>query len=196
MDIFRVEGRQRQDYVYHGFTNTCNVLDANFQPASSEKLYDFKNVRAAGGTGIWRASWNCSGRMTCVAWNISQPGERAFIADGWGQRDWKNSAIGATIPYIVRRCEGPVLKTFISIFEGHEGEPFVRAVKLLDPSGALAVQTTLGADYVLSPLDIGTLRIGASYLTGHFAVASAQEGKLVWTFVQERPPSSRPSTAP
>jgi len=191
VDFFRVEGGQRQDYVYHGFTNTCDLLDTNFQPAPSEKLYDFKNVRVADGAAIWRAAWKCGGTMTCVAWNIGQRGERAFVADGWGQRDWKNSDLGATIPYIVRRCEGDGVKTFISVFEGHEGKPFVRGVRLLDPTGvALVIETELGSDYVMSALDTGQLAVGTSQITGHFAVASVQAGKLVWTFeVRESPHS-------
>jgi hypothetical protein len=200
VDFFRVEGGKRQDYVYHGFTNTCEVLDAGFQPALSEKLHDFKNIRAADGAGIWRATWKCGANMTCVAWNIGQPGERAFVADGWGQRDWKNSDIGATIPYIVRRCEGDGVKTFISVFEGHQGgEPFVRGVKRLDPAGVLVIETALGSDYVMSALDTGTLTVRASgekRITGHFAVAAVQDGKLTWTFVEKgmkTPPATTPS---
>ncbi|MBI5820609.1 MAG: heparinase II/III family protein [Verrucomicrobia bacterium] len=188
VDFFRVEGGKRQDYVYHGFTNTCDVLDASFQPAPSEKLHDFKNIRAADGKGVWRAVWKSNANMTCVAWNIGQPGERAFVADGWGQRDWKNTDIGATIPYIVRRCEGDGVKTFISVFEGHEGaEAFVRGVKLIDPAGVLVIETALGTDYVMSMPDSGTLTVRATKekrITGHFAVAAVQNGKLAWTFVE------------
>ena len=190
VDFFRVEGGKRQDYVYHGFTNTCDVLDLGLQPAPSEKLYDFNNVRAADGLGVWRATWQCGTNMTCIAWNVGQRGERAFVADGWGQRDWKNSDIGATIPYIVRRCEGDGVKTFISVFEGREGgDPFVRSVKLLDPAGVLVVETALGCDYVMSMLEAGTLMVKASpgeqHLTGHFAVASVQNDHLAWTFVEK-----------
>jgi hypothetical protein len=187
VDFFRVEGGKRQDYVYHGFTNTCDVLDLKLEALPAEKLYDFTNVRAADGTGVWRATWKCGGKMTCVAWNIGQPGERVLVADGWGQRDWKNSDIGATIPYIVRRCEGNGVKTFISVFEGHEGgAPFVRRVKLLDPSGMLVIETALGNDYVMSMPDAGTLTVRSSRITGHFAVASVQNGTLAWTFVENR----------
>ena len=190
VDFFRVEGGRRQDYIYHGFTNTCEVLDLKLQAAASQKLYDFKNIRAADGAGVWRATWSCGTNMTCVAWNIGQRGERAWVADGWGQRDWKNSDIGATIPYIVRRCEGDGMKTFISVFEGHEGgEPFVRGVKWLDQSGVLVVETTLGRDYIMSMLDAGTLTVqmppGEQRLTGHFAVASVQDNRLTWSFVEE-----------
>jgi len=186
VDFFRVEGGKRQDYVYHAFTNTCDVLDLKLKPVFAEKLYDFTNVRAAAGAGIWRATWKCGGNMTCVAWNIGQPGERVFVADGWGQRDWKNSDIGATIPYIVRRCEGDSVKTFISVFEGHgAGEPFVRGVKLLEPAGVLVIETALGSDYVMSMTDTGTLTVPASRITGHFAIAAVQNGKLAWTFVEK-----------
>ncbi len=188
VDYFRVEGGKLQDYVYHGFTNTCDVLDVSFQPAPSEKLHDFKNIRAADGKGVWRAVWKSSANMTCVAWNIGQPGERAFVADGWGQRDWKNTDIGATIPYIVRRCEGGGVKTFISLFEGHEGaEAFVRGVKLIDPAGIIAVETALGTDYVMSMPDSGVLTVpapGDKRIKGHFAVAAVQNGKVAWTFVE------------
>ena len=198
VDFFRVEGGQRQDYVYHGGTSAWDVLDLSLQPAVSEKLYDFGNVRAADGAGVWRSTWKYGTNRTCVAWNVGQPGERVRVADGWGQRDWKNSDIGATIPYVVRRCEGEGMRTFISIFEGYEGsEPFVRSVKLLDPSGVLLIETALGQDYVLSMPDTGTLEVptatGAERFTAHFAVVSVRDRKIVWTMTEGAPPSaSRP----
>ncbi|MBI5685892.1 MAG: heparinase II/III family protein [Verrucomicrobia bacterium] len=189
VDFFRVEGGKQQDYVYHGCKEEFQISDSKSQ-ISPASLYDFKNVRAADDTGVWHATWKCNATMTCVAWNIGQPGERVFVADGWGQRDWKNSDIGATIPYIVRRCEGEGVKTFISVFEGHEGQPFVRSVKLIESSGVLLVETALGEDYVMTALDSGVLEVktaaGARRIAGHFAVASVQNGKVVWTFVQEK----------
>jgi len=130
---------------------------------------------------------------TCAAWNVGQPGERAWVADGWGQRDWKNSDIGATIPYIVRRCEGDGAQTFISVFEGYEdGEPLVRGVTLVDPSGTLCIETTVGKDYVMSMLDAGTLEVptsaGQPRIAAHFAVMSVRDQKLAWMFAQETVP--------
>jgi hypothetical protein len=195
VDFFRVEGGKRQDYVYHGVAKTCDVLDLKLRPASSEKLYDFGNVRAADGSCTWRAAWKCGPNMTCVAWNVGRPGERVFVADGWGQRDWKNSDIGATIPYVVRRYEGGGMKTFISVFEAHTGEtPLVRSVKLLEPSGVLVVETPLGRDYVMSQAETGTLDIpgaaGTKRITAHFAVAAVQDGRVVWTVAEPRKPST------
>jgi hypothetical protein len=195
VDFFRVQGGRRQDYVYHGSTSACDVLDLNPRPVSSEKLYDFVNIRAADGNGVWRAKWKCTTNMTCVAWNVGQPGEHARVADGWGQRDWKNSDIGATIPYIVRRCEGDSARTFISVFEGYEGgEPFVRNVKLISPSGVLLVETALGRDYIMSMLDTGTMQVptsaGQKRVAAHFAAVSVQHGKLAWKFTEKTKPFS------
>jgi len=195
VDFFRVEGGQRQDYVYHGAAKTWDVLDLDLQPALAEKPYDFGNVRAADGAGVWRAVWKCGANMACVAWNVGQPDERVFVADGWGQRDWKNSDIGATIPYVVRRGEGGNLKTFISVFEGREGgAPFVRSVKLLEPSAVLLIETALGRDYVMSRLETGALEVplptGKNRITAHFAVVAVQDNKVVWTLAEARKPSS------
>ena len=195
VDFFRVQGGQRQDYVYHASAGACDVFDLSLQSVSSEKLYDFGNLRAADGACVWRTKWKCATNMTCVAWNAGQPGEHAFVADGWGQRDWKNSDIGATIPYIVRRCEGDSVRTFISVFEGYQGsEPFIRNVKLIDPSGVLLVETAIGQDYVMSVLDTESLQVptsaGQERVAAHFAVASVQDGKVAWTFAEESQPSS------
>ena len=65
----------------------------------------------------------------------------------------------------------------------------MRGVKLLDPSGVLVVETALGHDDVMSVLDAGTLTVKAppeeQPITGHFAVASVQNGHLAWTFVEK-----------
>jgi hypothetical protein len=188
VDFFRVHGGAKQDYVFHGAANVTDIegLEAKSQPDA--KLYDFTHIRSADGARVWRATWKSSPTMTTVAWNVGQPGERVFLAEGWGQRDWKNSDIGATLPYVIRRTEGDGSKLFISVFEGHEGEPFVRDVKLDEASGVLLVQTALGTDHVMSRLDAGTLSIRSSAntaaLTGRFAVASLQNGKVIWSFVE------------
>lgn len=126
--------------------------------------------------------------MNCVAWSVGQQGEKVFIADGWGQRDWKNSDIGATIPYIVRRCEGEGEKTFKSVFEGYENdEPFVRNIKLIDKKGIVEVETIIGTDYIVSMPGSGVLKIGKGKnsisLSGHFAAASVQNQRVVWSHI-------------
>ncbi len=186
VDFFRVEGGEIQDYVFHGAEKSCTIYDIDLQPLSSGKLYDFNNVRSGDGSVTWRAVWKSGPDLTCVGWSVGQKGEQAMVADGWGQRDWKNSDIGATVPYIVRRCTGKGVKTFISVFEGYEGEtPFVRKISLIDPSGIIMIETLNGIDYVMAMEGSGILRAGkkrnSKTLKGHFAAASVQKGKLVWS---------------
>jgi hypothetical protein len=189
VDFFRVQGGRQQDYVYHAAASACQVTGLTLAPAPDTPLYDFTNIRTAAGAGVWRATWPAGPKMTAVAWNIGQRGERVFVTDGWGQRDWKNSDLGATLPYIVRRGEGDGAKIFISVFEAHEGiTPFVRGVKMSDDPEVLIVETALGTDTVMSRLSPGTLAVrpdgGEQRLTGRFAVASVQAGKLAWSFVE------------
>ena len=132
--------------------------------------------------------WQAGPALTCVAWNVSQPGERAWLADGWGQRDWKNSDIGTTLPYIVRRTEGTGLKIFASVFEGYAGgTSFVRSVVQRSP-GVLVIETALGTDLVMSDPAGGALslpgEVGGRTVRGRFAVASVQAGKIAWTFTE------------
>jgi hypothetical protein len=123
-------------------------------------------------------------------WAIAQPGERAFVADGWGQRDWKNSDIGATLPYFVRRTTGDGPKLFVSVFEGVEGNnAFVRTVAASVGNTSVRIETADGTDYIVSGMDernsIGVPLDGGEHtLSGRFAAASLHEGKLVWKFAQ------------
>lgn len=186
VDFFRVSGGEQQDYVFHGVSSQCNILDIVLQSLPAGKLYDFRNIRAASGNIVWRSKWQSGRNMTCVAWSVGQQGEQALVADGWGQRDWKNSDIDATIPYIVRRCKGEGVKTFISVFEGYQGEnPFVRNVTLIDPAGIILVETELGQDYLMSMPDTGTMKIHSGSvrqnLKAHFAASSVQNKKLAWS---------------
>jgi hypothetical protein len=188
VDFFRVEGGETQDYVFHGIDTNCEVHDINLQPLTGIPLYDFKNIRSGYGGAIWRTTWKSGQGMNCVAWSAGQQGEQVFVADGWGQRDWKNSDIGATIPYIVRRCKGEGVKTFISLFEGFSGyEPFVRNIKLIDKNGIIEVETLLGTDYIMSMPGTGTLNFGkgknAKNLPGHFAAGSLQNKRMAWSII-------------
>jgi hypothetical protein len=189
VDFFRVQGGRTQDFVYHAAAPTAEIVDRAAQEESAAtKLYDFTRVRALEGEDVWRVSWETGANQTCVAWNVSQPGERAWIADGWGQRDWKNSDVGATLPYIVRRTEGAAPRLFVSVFEGvSDGRAFVRSVAWR-AAGVLAIETALGTDYVTSEPAGGTRVLaadaGGRALAGRFAVASVQAGQVAWTFTE------------
>jgi hypothetical protein len=187
VDFFRVAGGRTQDYVYHASAPACDVVDAAARP-SAATLYDFAPPREIVPAGpAWRARWAAGPDLTAVAWNLPQPGETSFLADGWGQRDWKNSDLGATLPYFVRRTTGGGEKRFVSVFEAHRGtEPFVRGVRLRE-DGVLMVETALGTDLVFEARESGDLVVPAGAverrLTGRFAAASVQAGRIAWEFV-------------
>ncbi len=185
VDCFRVQGGRRQDYVFHGSAPECTILGATVTP-SPIKLYDLDRVRALTSAGVWRATWP-AGPQTAVAWSLPQVGERAFVADGWGQREWKNTDVGATLPYIVRRTESAEIQTFLTVWAAHAGaEPFVRNVERTATNDGLVITTAIGTDYVLCALDTGTLafpRAGqAAPIRARFAVASLRHGQVAWTF--------------
>ncbi|WP_154858319.1 heparinase II/III family protein [Cyclobacterium xiamenense] len=185
VDFFRVAGGEIQDYVFHA---TGEIHEINGIPTSSWKessIYDFSEVKTAEGNHVWVTKWKAGADLTVAAWSVGQLGERVFLANGWGQRDWKNADIGATIPYIVRRTKGKGLKTFMSVFEGFEGNlPFVKNVTCLEGSGIIAIDTLDGRDYIMSCDDSGALAFetakGIQVLTGHFAAASVRNDQLVW----------------
>jgi len=188
VDFFRVEGGDIQDYVFHGIETKCEIHDIDLKTVSSMKLYDFSNIRTADGNRIWRAEWKSGQSMNCMAWSAGQEGETVYVADGWGQRDWKNSDIGATIPYFVRRRMGEGEKLFISVFEGYEGsEPFIRNMRKLDYESIIEVETVLGRDYIMSAGNTGILDIRSGgrriKLSGHIVVASLQNKKMIWNVI-------------
>ena len=194
VDCFEVEGGRTQDFVFHASAPAARIVGGRVAAAPDVKLYDFAAVRSIEDQAGWRATWPGTNGFTCVAWSLPQPGERSFIADGWGQRDWKNSDVGATLPYLVRRTEGAGPKRFVSVFEAHAGaESFVRGVRLDETAGVLVIETALGTDHVLLPGTGGTtelrlpLATGGQVLRGRFAVASVQGGAVRWTFVEPPP---------
>lgn len=189
VDCFEVEGGRTQDFVYHASAAAVRLTDATASATPSLPLYDFTAVRRLEAAGAWRATWTAGRDLTCVAWNLPQAGEQAFVADGWGQRDWRNSDLGTTLPYVVRRTEGEGPKRFVSVFAAHSGpEALVKAVRLDDTAGTLVIETTLGTDFVALPGDDVTLALPAALrapaLRGRFAAASVQSGTVRWTFVE------------
>lgn len=185
VDFFRVDGGQRQDYVFHGSTMDYEINQLQVRP-SDLKLYDFKNIRTGESPTAWNMAWKAGGKMKCIAWSLPQRGEEVFLAEGWGQRDWKNADIGATIPYVVRRCQGGGTKTFVSVFEGYDTEePFVRKVSR-EQNGSLVIDTAIGRDYIFSALDEDSISLPPVLVgkipEGRFVVASVQNNKIIWSF--------------
>ncbi len=194
VDFFRVAGGTTQDFVYHASAPLLE-LGPSAAPPSATPVYDLQHVRTFDGSAVWRTAWSAGPHQTAIAWNVGQPGEQAFVGDGWGQRDWKNSDVGATLPYIVRRTTGPGEKLFVSVFAAAPTDrPFVRSVRSVAP-GTLAIETALGTDFVRSdpagraPAPAPGLPADAS-LGGRFAVVSLKDaaGAVRWQFHEPAAP--------
>lgn len=52
VDFFRVEGGEKQDYVFHGVNNKCELHGLKLHSLTESKLYDFNNVQSADGAVI------------------------------------------------------------------------------------------------------------------------------------------------
>jgi len=143
LDVFRVLGGEQRDYLFHGPNNEYRVGGMGLAPwagdAASIGYAALKNVRTATGSAPWKISWELPDQRSFTAWSPGGVGEQVFIGEGWGQRDWKNSDRGATLPYVMRRLTGDEPSVFISVFEGSKsGEECVRSVRSLKVAGDLA----------------------------------------------------------
>ncbi len=119
------------------------------------------------GGAPWRMAWTWEDGYRLDALFPGAPGERVLIGDGWGQRDHRNSDVGATLPYVIRRRNGDALDVFTAVFAGApEGMTAATAVERLPlsddaPEGAvaLAVQTPDGLDIIVSMLDAAGISV-------------------------------------
>lgn len=117
-----------------------------------------RNAREADGRDPWSATWTLDDGYTFSALMPGSAREKVTVGEGWGQRDHRNSDVGATLPYLVRSCRGEGLDQFVTVFAGAaKGRMPVQAVRLLPlPAGAPAdavaaeVQTTSGTDVLVS----------------------------------------------
>ncbi len=150
-----------------------------------------ENVRSSEEAVPCALTWKMDDEVSFAAHWTGVQGETFLLGDGWGQRDYRNSDVGATLPYIIRRRPASDRPTvFVSLFEGFApGKAIVKALKPIDvPSAesdntvAFAVETDAGADYLVSCLEPRPVKLetsaGPLEMTGRFAVVSVRDGKL------------------
>lgn len=179
-DFFYVKGGLYQDYLFHTNKLHYSIQDLDLTSLPNESFYLIENLKKGRSEDIWQLSWELSERMSATAWMIPEEIEEVFIGDGWGQRDWKNSDKGTTIPYVVRRTKGHDLHRFIAIYDGHATQnPFVKSVQMVDD--VLEVETRVGTDYLYLSREKNTGKKHQGHdLEGHFAALSVQNGQVIW----------------
>ncbi|MEN6303373.1 MAG: heparinase II/III family protein [Armatimonadia bacterium] len=168
-------------------TPTWTKVEATF--ALSDSRLKLENAREASGGEPWQATWTLDDGYTFTAMAPGNSRETVTVADGWGQRDHRNSDVGSKLPYIVRTCKGKGLDQFVTVFTGAaKGQALVTGVRVLPlPAGAprdavaVEVQTTAGTDLVVSmltpqPLSL-TTALGPVLTDGRLAAVIGEAGK-------------------
>ena len=178
IDLFRVAGGKERTYVFHGPGKDYRVeglaIDSTTAaerpmpaavPSDKAKLVD---LRHADGRAPWRILWSLEKNYQFQVLAPGQADEVVSIGQGWGQRDYRNSDRGTTLPYVLRqRSRSAGSDLFISVFEGSvKDRALVESVKRIPlPAGApenavvLAIQTREGVDLIVSQVTPQTLSV-------------------------------------
>jgi hypothetical protein len=152
---------------------------------------DLENLKVSDAAADWHMTWKMGDGFAFSALWSDPAGCRTMVGDGWGQRDYRNSDVGATLPYIVRRSPGSNGPTvFVTAFEGYvPGQALVKSIRALPVSDgdrantvAVEVQTQTGTDFLVSSLEARSVRldlpVGTLETDGRFAVVSLENGAV------------------
>jgi hypothetical protein len=190
LDIFRVQGGQKHQYVFHGPGNAYELATPSLETVGKVEGLDLEKIRASSEAGKWLATWKLDTTSFRALWD-NEPGERSLVGDGWGQRDFRNSDVGALLPYFVReRVNGAAPSAYVTVFEGAaEGAEVVRGLRRLAVPEALAgdvlavaVDTAGGTDTFVSCLRPVEVKLetsqGTIVVNGRFGAVSVRGGKV------------------
>jgi hypothetical protein len=196
IDIFRVQGGRQHDYIFHGPNNAYQIVGPSLKPWRLErsKSLDLANLRGSDESAPWRVTWKIDATTRFHALWPTAAGELSLLGDGWGQRDYRNTDIGALLPYIVRRLPSAAPPTvFVTAFEAcPEGQESVRSLRQLpvptaeaENTVALALETKRGVDYLIScgearPIVLPT-PTGSLTVNGRFTLVRTEGGRVLKT---------------
>ncbi|MDD4099170.1 MAG: heparinase II/III family protein, partial [Lentisphaeria bacterium] len=131
LDVFRAQGGERRDYLFHGPSHDYVLEGATCPPPDPDNPAAPRNT---GAKGPWKATWKITDAYRFAAYSPGHPGETLLIADEWGQRNHRNNDRGATLPYFFRRRTGDQLDAFVQVFAGfEEGRELVQSVTVATP---------------------------------------------------------------
>jgi hypothetical protein len=192
VDIFRTGGGQTRDYIFHGPHSNYEIDRLELAPSQQalfgEEGPQLANLLEGKAQDPWSISWTFDDGYTFKAF-APGGGESIHIGDGWGQRDHRNTDVGATLPYIIRRLEGAgASNVFAAAFAGSpNGQSLIESIHTLElpadapaDAFAIAVKTTHGTDIVISMLNPApitvTTDLGDVTTDGQLAAIVTTEG--------------------
>ena len=151
------------------------------------KAMDLQNIRSAYSPENWIISWKMADDLQFTALHCGQVGELVYIGDGWGQRDHRDTDVGVTIPYIIRRHRPETgISTFVTVYESFSPDAALAhgvctialPAALRDNVVAVAVETAHGPDVIISQLEPQAIELDtpAGRLTTDAAVCVISHG--------------------
>ncbi|MDA0745058.1 MAG: heparinase II/III family protein [bacterium] len=167
LDIFRASGEQRADYIFHGPHSNYHINGLKLNPAGEQSVTGeadpvLTDVRQGHNQNPWSITWTFEDGYIFEAFAPAGANESTFIGNGWGQRDHRNTDVGATLPYVIRRTEGvKENNVFAAAFIGSQKkQTLLKSIHVLplpddapDNTVAISVQTAHGTDIVISMLN-------------------------------------------
>lgn len=150
-----------RDHIGLGSVQVTEQWAQHTLDSATGREADLENVRSAESPDAWRATWTMAEDLQFSAHHCAQEGEIVYVGDGWGQRDHRNTDLGVTVPYILRRHQpGPGVSAFGTVYEAHQPDAgLVKSVSRppvpedhADNAVAVQIETKLGTDVVISQL--------------------------------------------
>ena len=142
---------------------TTTVISQEWQKVTGTLIIGTEeDGRGAEFTEELKIKWNIDDNYTFTSFtpkrnvNGEVKKQMVFYRDGWGQRDYRNTDYGVTLPYfyMYRNSKDEKLSTFVNVFEGsYKNEDIVKDVFIEEQgngSVAIKIETKEGTDYVLS----------------------------------------------
>ncbi len=131
---------------------------------------------------FWSGTWTIKDNLKFTAMAPINKQETILFADEWGQRDWRNSDRGATLPYFMRRRTGNQLDEYITLFQTHREEPAVKGLKVIENDNGIVVlvDTTTGQDTILFAKEGKRLEYGSYATDAQIAVSVAGQNAAIF----------------
>lgn len=105
----------------------------------------------------WNVKWKIDGIYSFNAYFPKKKNQKVYFEKGWGQRDYRDSDLGATLPYfyIDGSSDYNNYSTFVAVYEAHNNliNDTVKSVSVDDQlNGNIGIKiiTNKGQDYILS----------------------------------------------
>ncbi len=148
VDIFRVRGGGRHDWVMHGPDRSLAISGMRTSP-TDEEIYDLTQTRHGQSVSPWSAAWAHGNGAPFRVHFPACESEQVLVGEGFGQRKARDR--GATVPYLLRRRNNRD-SAFVTVYSVGNAVSSVRVLYLNPTTLATVVEVTTntGRDVLIS----------------------------------------------